>query len=842
MANTASYIEESLIDIKRFFNGIVETTDGRYLTAVEVLPKNFKFKTDNEKFLILQNFKKYLRIAPIKVTIKTISRRANINKIISRSDKQFQNYPVQTNALKELHNDENTLIRRLANRQGVERYFYIILEYSPTDNFNAKDEEDIVYYLNSAKSTAKQYLYACGNTVITHADEDLFMMELCYKILNKNKSVQDMYESWNNIVDKANEFYDYDEEKIEALEIPYTNIIAPNKIDIYSSYCVIDDTYYTFLFIPSNGYPSGIAPAWLTGLINYGEGIDIDIFLKRENTNKIRNKLRQRVRVNRVRRNHMDTNGANYEEVMNSLGASDYIKNKLAEGNSLYFINTMITISGNSFDEMFNKYSAVKEMMDSNDIPLMEFQHNIDKALKCYLPINQMDKVIFEKTKRNIVTEDLAAFYPFTSFEISDDNGVIMGVNKDNNSLVILDLFNTQKYKNANMAILGTSGAGKTFTLGITLKRMAMQGIRTFLIAPLKGHEYYSICRSAGGQVIKISTGSPHCINIMEIRPKDNNTSEILGFDDKDDIILSKKVSSLLIFFSLIISDMTLQERELLDKAILKTYSLKGITKDNDSLIDPLKSQLAGKTVYKEMPILEDLYNILIEDPKTERMSDVLDRYVHGSASSFNGQTNVNLDSPFTVLDISSLDEDLVSIGMYLALDYVWDKVKEDVTKKDVIAIDETWKLIKDNERAAKFVLEIFKIIRGYGGSAIAASQDIGDFFALKGGEYGKAIISNSKTKIILNLETEEAETVQKILNLSNKERNDIESFDRGNMLVTSNSNTFALAFTASEIETYMITTDPTLNAKKKLDSRFKNGIFIGSNPENDEYSYQNAA
>lgn len=129
----------------------------------------------------------------------------------------------------------------------------------------------------------------------------------------------------------------------------------------------------------------------------------------------------------------------------------------------------------------------------------------------------------------------------------------------------------------------------------------------------------------------------------MEIRPKDNNTSEILGFDDKDDIILSKKVSSLLIFFSLIISDMTLQERELLDKAILKTYSLKGITKDNDSLIDPLKSQLAGKTVYKEMPILEDLYNILIEDPKTERMSDVLDRYVHGSASSFNGQTNVNL-------------------------------------------------------------------------------------------------------------------------------------------------------------------------------------------------------
>ena len=831
MANNkqASFIEDNLLNIKRFFSGCVETADGRYLTAVEVLPINFKFKTDTEKILILLNFQKYLRIAPVKMTIKTISRRTNINRIIERSDKAFNNYPVHTPATEGLHNDEVILINRLANRQGVERNFFIIFEYTPTENFTAKDEEDIIYFLNSAKSTAKQYLYACGNAVITHADEDLFMMELCYRILNKNKSIQSMYDTWNEIVDKASEYYDYDEEKIESLEIPYTNIISPKEIKMFSSYCVIDGVYYAFLFIPSTGYPGGIAPAWLSGLINSGEGIDVDIFINRQNTNKIRNDLRRRVRVNRVRRNHMDNNGANYEEVMSSLNASDYIKEKLAEGNSLYYINTMITISGDSFDEMNFKYNAIKEMMDSNDIELTEFMYNVDKALKCYLPLNQIDKNIFEKTKRNIPTCDLSAFYPFTSFEISDDNGIVMGVNKDNNSLVILDLFNSKKYKNANLAILGTSGAGKTFTLGITLKRMAMQGIRTFLIAPLKGHEYYSICRSAGGQVIKISTGSQNCINIMEIRPKDNDTSELLGFEDEDDIILSKKVSSLLNFFSLIITDMSLAERELLDKAILETYNKMGINKDNDSLIDTLKTHLEGKTVYKRMPILEDLYNVLRENPKTERLADILDRYVHGSASSFNGQTNVNLDSPFTVLDISALDEDLVPIGMYLALDFVWDKAKQDVTEKKVIAIDETWKLIKENERAAKFVLEIFKIIRGYGGSAIAASQDIGDFFALKGGEYGKAIISNSKTKIILNLETEEAETVQKILNLSNKERNDIESFDRGNMLVTSNNNTFTLAFTASEIETLMITTDPVLNEKKKVDRRFSAGIFVGN-------------
>ena len=211
------------------------------------------------------------------------------------------------------------------------------------------------------------------------------------------------------------------------------------------------------------------------------------------------------------------------------------------------------------------------------------------------------------------------------------------------------------------------------------------------------------------------------------------------------------------------------------------------------------------------MPILEDVYNFLIQIPKTERIANILNRFVHGSASSFNGQTNVNLDNKYVVVDISDFATDeLQAIGMFVALDFIYDKVKEDRTKKKAVFIDETWKLIGSgsNELAANFVLEIFKIIRGYGGSAIAATQDINDFFALEGGKYGRGIISNSKTKIILQLEPEEADTVQDVFDLSDSETLNIVRFERGSGLLIVNSNNVPVKIKASLKEEELITTD----------------------------------
>jgi hypothetical protein len=279
------------------------------------------------------------------------------------------------------------------------------------------------------------------------------------------------------------------------------------------------------------------------------------------------------------------------------------------------------------------------------------------------------------------------------------------------------------------------------------------------------------------------------------------------GIDELQDSILSEKVQRLHIFFSLLIPDLSTryEEKQLLDEAIIETYKRKGITTDNKSLIDPEETDK-----YKEMPILGDLYLVLRENQKTERLANILNRYVNGSASSFNKQTNVNLDNKYIVLDISNLTNEILPVGMFIALDYIWDKAKEDRTKKKAIFLDELWNLIgaSSNQLAAEFVLEIFKIIRGYGGSAIAATQDLNDFFALEDGKYGKGIINNSKTKIILNLEQEEADRVQKTLNLTNAETQNIVKFDRGHGLLSTNSNNILVEFVASKLEESLITTD----------------------------------
>ena len=201
---------------------------------------------------------------------------------------------------------------------------------------------------------------------------------------------------------------------------------------------------------------------------------------------------------------------------------------------------------------------------------------------------------------------------------------------------------------------------------------------------------------------------------------------------------------------------------------------------------------------------------MLKESQDTRRLANILNRLVNGSAKTFNQQTNVSLDNKYIVLDISELTGDLLTVGMFVALDFVWDKAKEDRTVEKAIFIDECWQLIgaSSNRLAAEFVLEIFKIIRGYGGSAICATQDLNDFFALEDGKYGKGIINNAKTKILLNLEDEEAQRVQSILHLSEAEAMEITHFERGSGLISTNNNNVTVEIKCSQMEKELITTD----------------------------------
>ena len=593
--------------------------------------------------------------------------------------------------------------------------------------------------------------------------------------------------------------------------IRMAHFIAPRGIDLtHRNYIIIDGLYYSFLYIKGNGYPNKVRAGWMSSLINAGEGIDVDVFLRRENRSKTIDKVAQRIRLNRTKLKSMQDTSTDYEELAGSIQAGYFIKQGIANYNEdLFYMSVFVTVSARTYEELMWRKQQMTDMLKSMDMYVSDCSFQQEDALRTVMPFLQISPKLEKKSKRNVLTSGAASTYMFTSFEMSDDTGVLLGINRHNNSLCIVDLFDTKKNKNANLNLLGTSGAGKTFTMQLLALRMRMRGIQCYIIAPIKGHEFRRACNRIGGQFIKIAPGSPHCINIMEIRHTISPEMELIDELDYSemDSLLAQKIQQLMIFFSLLIPDMTNEEEQMLDEALIRTYGKFGITHDNDSVY---ADRNAVPPKMKTMPILGDLHEELQKNEMTKRIAVIVSRFVTGSAQSFNQQTNVDLSNKYIVLDLSELKGKLLPVGMMIALDYVWDKIKSDRTKKKAIMIDEIWQLIGagSNRMAAEFCLEIFKVIRGFGGAAISATQDLSDFFGLEDGRYGRAIINNSKNKIILNLEPDEAEFVRDTLKLTKTEIRSITRFERGEALICSNNSKVPVIIKASKEEQEMITTD----------------------------------
>lgn len=811
---------EDVIGNVEIKDNVIITPDKRYVTIVEIAPINFDYKTALDKEKIIDGFAQLTKIGPVTMQIKSLSRRADVNKYINVLNHDFA--LEKDSHLKPYQDDYMRLIKRLGVYSGLSRRFFIVLEACGNDTEKIKSFDDAVYYLDKAKQTIRRFIRNCGNAVIRHGDEKNFLINTLYEFANKNKTIYDLKERKQAFYDEARRITDNDEELLDNFNVPVSTLVSPEKIEFYSEYCVVDGTYYSFLYIPSKEYPSRISYAWLTGIICGAEGIDVDIFVDKKDSKSMKNKLRTKIRINKARMNTMkNTEGENYEEIGKSIQSSAYIRNRLNSGEDFFYVTTMFTLSASSLEELYEKNSAVKDMFGAIDVDLNECEYKIKEAFSSYMPLNTLDPYIYSKGKRNMTTSGLSAFYPFNSFEVSDTDGILLGIS-DNKTMLVIDNFDTSKYSNANITLLGTSGAGKTFTLQTMCLRFRLKGVQTFVIAPIKGDEYERGCKEVNGEFLTISSGSKTRINIMEIRPSADENAKKLGYSSKRErqSILSSKIDSLLTFFSLAIGDMSGEERTFLDDAILKTYSLKGITKDNSSLIDTTKTVVdeqgnpVSNVVYKEMPILEDLYNVLSQQKGTERLANILLRFVTGSASAFNGQTNVDLSNKYIIFDLNDLSDELKPLGMFVALEFIMDTVRQDKTQKKVVAIDEAWMLLNKNPLAAEFVVTVFKTIRGMGGSGIAATQDIEDFFALEGGKYGKAVLNNSRIKMILRLDDDEAKIVKEHFNLTHNELKTITNFSRGQVLVKANENTFTVNIKDSRKETLLITSDSKLLRK----------------------------
>lgn len=790
----------SYIPIEKVANGIIYTRDHRYIKLVEVVPINFLLRSTREQRNIIYSFVSYLKVAPVKIQLKALTRRADINRHIETVRRELvQETDERCRILQE---DYLNLINQLGSREAITRRFFLIFEYEPHPGAKrGQEEDDAIASLQTAARTAANYLRQCGNEVLFHENEDEATSEILYTILCRNACVEHPF------AEKVQEVLaEYMAAGRDFDSIPSNEFYAPSYIDLtHGRYICIDGLYYAYLLVPSDGYKAQVPAGWLSLLVFAGDGIDLDIFLARQPKDRMIRKLGQQLRINRSKIKETSDTNTDFDDLDGAIRSGYFLKDGLGNNEDFYYLNLLITITADTVDDLEWKIAEMKKLLLSQDMEAQVCSFCQEQAFLSSLPLISLDKRLYERSKRNVLTMGVASCYPFTSYEMCDDNGILLGVNKHNNSLIVVDIFDSKVYKNANISILGTSGAGKTFTMQLMALRMRRKGIQVFILAPLKGHEFHRACTNIGGEFISISPASSNCINVMEIRRIDKSVDELLDGPGAEKSMLASKIQRLHTIFSLLIPDMSHEERQLLDDAMIRTYALKHITHDNASLEDP---KHPGQ--YRDMPILGDLYDVLSESPATQRLANILNRLVHGSARTFNQQTNVSLDNRYIVLDISELTGDLLTVGMYVALDFVWDKAKENRTAEKAIFVDECWQLIgaSSNRQAAESVLELAKTVRGYGGSLVCATQDLNDFFSLDDGKYGKGIINNSKTKILLNLEDEEAQRVQSILHLSEAELMEITHFERGNALISTNNNNIAVEIKCSQLEKELITTD----------------------------------
>ena len=721
-----------LLPIEKIENGILHTTDDHYIKILEIDPINFLLRSPREQRSVIYSFASLLKVSPVRLQFKSFSRKADVNAYLDKLRRDAANEPDA--AVRKRHMSYIRFVKRLGFRDAVSRRFFVIFQYeAPTNERNIAYAE-IVSTLETTARNFRTYLAQCGNAIVEHENEDEFLTDVFYTLLNRRTAVQVPLQE--RIQDVLASYLAQND--VTALDkIPPAAFMIPPSLDLkHGRYLYMDGTYHAYLMIPADGYRAQVTAGWMALLVNAGEGIDVDLFLERQPKERMMQKIGQQIRINRSKIKDTSDTNSDFDDLSNAIRSGYYLKDGLANNEDFYYAAILVTVTAASVKDLEWRIGEIRKLMVSQDMNLQLCNFRQEAAFLSSLPLCAPDAALFKKYRRNILTSTAASFYPFVSFELCDTNGVLLGVNKYNNSLVSLDNFNTRIYKNANMAILGTSGAGKTFTMQLIARRMRLAGTPVYIIAPLNGHEVY---------------------------------------------------------------------RQVLDEAIVITYRNKGITYDNASLDDP-----ANPGQYREMPILGDLHTVLSAAPETRRIANILNRLVHGSASSFNRQTNVKLDNSYVVIDISELSGDLLTVGMYIGLDYMWDKAKEDLTRRKQIFIDEVWQIIgaSSNALAANYVFEAVKTIRGYGGGVLVATQDLNDFFSLEDGKYGRGILNNCKIKIILNLEEEEAQRVQSVLKLTDAEIDNITRFERGSALIVTNSNNVTVDMRCSEEEKDLITTD----------------------------------
>lgn len=564
-------------------------------------------------------------------------------------------------------------------------------------------------------------------------------------------------------------------DQLEQGMVSLVDLIAPSSVEVDFKYIRVGEKYYSTLFVV--GYPRYVSPNWLQPIIDYDHTMDISMFCYPTSSSDVLTDLRRKIaEMEATIASEQEQGRAADPKVEAALEDALGLQEELAKGvERFYQFSFYITLSADSLGELEEATKQLKTTLASLLITAKTATLQMEDGFKSTIPMAQ-DKLYIT---RNMDTTSLASTFPFTSAVLTQNKGVMYGINQQNGSLIIFDRFSLE---NANEVVLGKSGSGKSYLIKLEIMRQFMLGTEVIVVDP-EG-EYNTLAKALGGDVVEFSSSSP-----VKINPFDLSQMYEAGENE-----LGLKILSLHGLMTLIMGELDAEHDAILDKALVETYRQKGITPDPE-------------TQKKEPPLLEDLYKTLMgmETAPAKEMAYRLEKFIKGSAAGiFNQKSNFDIKSPLTIFSIRNLEEELRPIAMHIILDFVWTKVKKSL-KKRLLILDEAWYMMK-YEDSASFVYSIAKRARKYYLGLTTATQDVEDFMKT---DYGRAVLTNSSIQILLKQGTAEVDIVGQTFYLSEGERELLLSADIGEGLFFAGQNHVAMQVVGAPFEHEIITSNP---------------------------------
>lgn len=564
------------------------------------------------------------------------------------------------------------------------------------------------------------------------------------------------------------------------------DVIAPSAIEVDFNHLKIGNSYFRTLFVA--GYPRFVNANWLYPLISFNHSLDISMYIYPVESREILDNLKRKIgEMEATIQSDIKRGRVIDPTTQISLDDALSLQKQLAKGAERFFqFGLYITIPSESPEELDQISKQVESTLGSLMIISKKATLNMEDGFLTTLP-TASDKLMIT---RNMDTTSLATTFPFSSSELTSNEGIMYGLNEHNDSLIIFDRFTLE---NANSVVFGKSGSGKSFFVKLEALRSFMFGTEIVILDP--ENEYEALCKSVGGEYIKFSFQGGIKINPFDLS----------GFSEEGENELGLKVMSLHSLMRVVMGKLSPSEDALLDRALILTYRQKGITPD-------------PQTQKKEPPLMEDLYKTLLgmEESEAKTLADRLEKFIKGSLSGiFDQRSNIDLKNPFTVFSIRDLEEELRPIAMFIILDYIWTRVKKNL-KKRILLVDEAWYMMKYPDSAI-FLYSIAKRARKYYLGLTTLTQDIEDFLNT---DYGRAIVSNSSIQVLLKQSATSIDKVAEVFYLSQGEKHLLLAADIGEGLFFAGPSHVAIRVIASPDEYHLVTSNPKDILEQNLNSK----------------------